>query len=55
VSNVFFVITFSDLEAFDTMPKLKRVVVIADTKFSGIDLVAHPLFASFHLDQTASC
>src|SRR2546430_10303073 len=37
------------------MPKLKSVVVIADSKFPGINLVAHLLFASFHLDQTDLC
>jgi hypothetical protein len=41
LSNAFSVITFSDLEAFDTVPKLKRVVVIGDAKFSGTNLVAY--------------
>jgi hypothetical protein len=54
LGDVFPLITFSDFEAFNAMPELKRCVIIADAKFSGVNLLAHFVFASFGLDQTDS-
>jgi hypothetical protein len=48
LSNAFFVITLGDLETFDPLPELNRRVVIADGKFSGVDVAAH-LFAGANL------
>jgi hypothetical protein len=41
VGNAFPVITLSDLETLDSLPQLKRRVVIANGKFARFDLVAH--------------
>jgi hypothetical protein len=41
VGNTFPVITLGNLETLDSLPQLKRRVVIANGKFACFDIVAH--------------
>jgi hypothetical protein len=51
--NIFSIITLSDLETFNALPKLKRCVVIANMKLSGLDCATHVMLVWFHL--TSRC
>jgi hypothetical protein len=46
------VVALSDLKPFDALPKLKRHIVIADTKLARRDRATHVVIIWFHLDQS---
>src|SRR5262245_47419576 len=41
LSNAFFVVAFGNLQAFDSLPELKRCIVIFDRKFPSHDVTTH--------------
>src|SRR5258705_7356162 len=53
LSDAFFIVTLGNLQAFDSLPELKRRVVIVDRKFSSNDLATHLVFTT--LEASLSC
>jgi hypothetical protein len=48
--NIFSIITLGDLETLYALPKLKRCVIIANMKLSGLDVGTHVMLVWFHVD-----
>src|SRR5215469_1355194 len=43
LSDAFFVVALGNLQTFDSLPELKRGIVIVDAKFAGNDVATHKL------------
>jgi hypothetical protein len=44
LNDAFFVVALGDLQTFDSLPELKRCVVIVDGKFPSNDITTHLVF-----------
>src|SRR6516162_9675626 len=54
LSDAFLVVALRNLQAFDSLPELKRRVVIVYAKFSSNDFAIDVVRGCFHLDQSDS-